>query len=94
MCVYIYMYVSDQIRPVTQSCLTLCDPMNVYIYIYIYSFPVSSDDKESACNARDLSLISQVKKIPWRREWLPTPVFLLENSMDRPWGRKELDMTE
>ena len=24
-----------------------------------------------------------VEKIPWRREWLPTPVFLLENSMDR-----------
>ena len=23
-----------------------------------------------------------VGKIPWRREWLPTPVFL-ENSMDR-----------
>ena len=22
-------------------------------------------------------------KIPWRRKWLPTPIFLLENSMDR-----------
>ena len=22
-------------------------------------------------------------KIPWRRVWQPTPVFLLENSMDR-----------
>ena len=25
----------------------------------------------------------QVGKIPWRREWLPTPVFCLENPMDR-----------
>ena len=24
-----------------------------------------------------------VGKIPWRRKWQPTPVFLLENSMDR-----------
>ena len=38
---------------------------------------------------------------PWRRKWLPTPVFLLENSMaGGAWwatvhgGHKELDMTE
>ena len=43
----------------------------------------------------------RVGKIPWRREWQPTPVFLLENLMDRgslwgksPWGRKESDTTE
>ena len=24
-----------------------------------------------------------VEKIPWRRKWQPTPVFLPENSMDR-----------
>ena len=42
-----------------------------------------------------------VGKIPERREWLPTPVFLLENSMaGGAWwatvhgGHKELDMTE
>ena len=42
-----------------------------------------------------------VKKIPWRREWLPTPVFLprefyrQRNLMGySPWGRKELDITE
>ena len=23
-----------------------------------------------------------VRKTPWRREWLPTPVFFLENPMD------------
>lgn len=41
-----------------------------------------------------------VEKIRWKREWLPTPAFLLENSMDRAWrttvhgAYEELDMTE
>ena len=40
-------------------------------------------------------------KIPWRREWQPTPVFLPgefhgQKSLvgHSPWGRKESDMTE
>ena len=39
--------------------------------------------------------------IPWRREWLPTPVFLPGESHEQrslvgysPWGHKELDTTE
>ena len=42
-----------------------------------------------------------VGKIPWRREWPPTPVFLPGKSHGQrslagysPWGRKESDMTE
>ena len=38
-----------------------------------------SDDKESACNAGDLGSIpgsGSTRKIPWRKEWLPIPVFL------------------
>ena len=42
-----------------------------------------------------------VGKIPWRREWQPTPVFLPEESHGQknlvgysPWGHKESDMTE
>jgi len=41
-----------------------------------------------------------VGKIPWRRKWQPTPVFLPEKSHGRrsqvgycPWGRTESDMT-
>ena len=44
---------------------------------------------------------SWVRKIPWRRERLPTPVFLLgEPHRQRslvdysPWGHKELDTAE
>ena len=37
-----------------------------------------------------------VGKIPWRREWLPTLVFLPEefHGLHSPWGHKESDMTE
>ena len=42
-----------------------------------------------------------VGKIPWRREWQPTPIFLTREIHEQrrqagysPWGRKELDTTE
>ena len=46
-------------------------------------FPGGSDGKESACNAVNPGFDPWVRKIPWRREWQPTPVFLLEHPMDR-----------
>ena len=39
-------------------------------------FPGSSAGKESTFNAGDPGLISWVRKFPWKRDWLPTPVFL------------------
>ena len=39
-------------------------------------FPGGSDGKESAWNAGDSTLNLWVRKIPWRRERLPTPGFL------------------
>ena len=54
-----------------------------------------SDGKELACNA------GGVRKIPWRREWQPTPVFLPGEFHGQrslagysPGGHKELDTTE
>ena len=44
-------------------------------------FPGVSDSKESACNAGDLG------SIPGSGMWPPTPVFLLENSMERRFWR-------
>ena len=60
--------------------------------------PGGSDSKESACNAE---FDPWVRKIPWRRKWQPTPVFLPGESHGQRnlvgynlWGHKELDMTE
>ena len=60
-------------------------------------FSGGSAAKESACHAGDLNSIP-VEKIPWRREWLPTLVFLPEEFHGQrslascsPWGCKESD---
>ena len=39
-------------------------------------FPCGSAGKETACNEGDLGSIPWSGRFPWRREWLPTPVFL------------------
>ena len=61
----------------------------------ILGFPGGSDGKESACNAEDLGSVLE-GKIPWRRAWQPSPVFLPGESRGQkslagypPWGRKE-----
>ena len=64
-------------------------------------FPGSSDSKEPACNAGELSSVPGWGRFPWRRKWPPNPVFLpgqfhgQRSLVDcSPWSRKELDMTE
>ena len=64
-------------------------------------FPDGSDSKESASSAGDPGFDPWVGKIPWRRKWQPTPVFLPgEAHWQRslvgysPWGLKESDRTE
>ena len=64
-------------------------------------FPGGSEVKASACNAGDLGSIRGWGKIPWRRKWQSTPVFLPGESHERrslvgysPRGRKESDTTK
>jgi len=64
-------------------------------------FPGGSDDKESACGAGDPGFNPWVRKIPWRSEWLLTPLFLPGEFHGQrslvgysPWSHKELDTTE
>ena len=64
-------------------------------------FPGGSDGKETACNAREHEFDPWVGTIPWRREWLATPIFwpgefLGQRSMAGygPKGHKESDRTE
>ena len=46
------------------------------VILNISGFPHGLDGKESACNAGDPGFDPWVRKIPWRREWQPTPLFL------------------
>ena len=58
-------------------------------------FPDGSVDKESACQYRRSKrqgFHPWVGKIPWRRKWQPSPVFLHETSHGH--GLKESGMTE
>ena len=58
-------------------------------------FPGGSDGKYSACNAGGLRFDPRVRKIPWRTEWLPTPLLLPGEfqgqrslAVYKPWGHK------
>ena len=60
--------------------------MTKFIFLWWANFsgglPDGSVDKEPACNAGDRKrgFNPWVRKIPWRRKWQPTPVFLPEKS--------------
>ena len=54
--------------------------------IIIRGFPAGVSGKEPACQCRRQKRHESnrwVGKIPWRRPWQPTPVFLPQNPMDR-----------
>ena len=55
----------------------------------------------SAGDIRDTGSIPEVRKIPWRRVWQLTPIFVPGEFHGQrslvgysPWGSKELGMTE
>ena len=66
--------------------------------------PGGSSGKQPACQCRRhsrLGFVLWVRKIPWRRKWQPTPVFLpgefhrQKSLVDfSPWDHKEFDATE
>ena len=71
-----------------------------YIAI-LMNFPGGSDGKNICLQCGRPGFKPWVGKIPWRRKWQPTPVFLPGKSHGRmslagysPWGFKELDTTE
>ena len=69
-------------------------------YLNFLGFPGGSVGKESTCQCRSHRFNPWVGKIPWRRKWQPTPVFLPGKSLGqrnlavyRPRGRKESETT-
>ena len=58
---------------------------------------LSSDGKESACNAGDPGSVPGLRRSPGEGNGYPFRYSFLENSMDRdysPWGHKKSDMIE
>ena len=67
------------------------------VYMHIWTSPVV----QMAKNLLAMQGIPGSGRILWRREWLPTPVFLPRESHGQrslvdygPWDRKELDTSE
>ena len=71
---------SDTIQHVTAPDLTL--GLSTFYYFFCYlsmGFPGGARAKESACQCKRYKRCGfdlWVRKIPWRRPWQPTPVFL------------------
>ena len=66
------------------------------IFFILKGFPGGSVTKESACQCRRCGFNPWVGKIPWRRKWQSTPVFLSGKFHGQrslagysPWGCKE-----
>ena len=66
----------------------------------IVGLPWWLSGKESTCQCRGCGFYPWVGKIPWRRKWQHTPVFLPGESHEHrslsgysPWGHKESDIT-
>ena len=77
---------SDGTERLTLSLLPFLAPLYIEP-----AFSGSSDSKESVCNVGDLGSIPGLGKIPWRRKWQPTPVFLLRESQ---WTEEEEEEEE
>ena len=76
-------------------------PRNSCFYKPSGGFPDSSVRRESACQCRRPGFDPWVRKIPWRRKWQPTPVFLPGEFHGQrslmgysPDGYQESDVTE
>ena len=86
-------------------CLNHCRERALCNYVFVATgFPGGTSGKEPACQCRgwkSLGFDPWVGKIPWRRAWQPTLVFLPGESHGQrslvgysPWGLTESDTTE
>ena len=89
------------VHGVTKSWTGLSDSAELTIR---KGFPGGASGKEPACQCRRYKrcwLDPWIRKIPWKRAWQPTSVFMPGESYGQkslagysPWGRKESDRTE
>ena len=72
------------LKRIVIQCSFFCFFLNIFVRNRV--FPGYASGGESACQCgrcRRLRFSPWVKKIPWRRKWQPTPVFLPGKFMDR-----------
>ena len=87
----------------------ICQPVTVtvsvnsrqHFYIYFYADGSAVKNLPAKQEMQEMWVQSWIRKIPWRRAWQPTPVFLSGQSHGQrslvgysPWGLKKSDMTE
>ena len=72
----------------------------IKVSLHFQGLPWWLDSTESACQCKRHGFSLWVRKIPWRRKWQPTPVFLPGKSHGQRslaasslWGCKEQDMS-
>ena len=72
-----------------------------FLWVLYFGFPWWLRQERIHLQCKRLRFDPWVRKIPWRKEWLPTPVFLPGEFHEQgslvgycPWGHRELDMTE
>ena len=75
-------------------CLNVgASPINQVLHSLPVAFPGDSTGTESTCSARDTgdSGFTLGRKIPWRRKWKPTPLFLPGESHGQRSSRMDLN---
>ena len=89
------------VKPGELRCWIILECLRCVVISFCPQHLSGSSGKESACQCRRYGFDPWVRKIPWRREWQPTPIFLPGRSHGQrnlegysPWGHKESDTTE
>ena len=101
-CVYVHVSLCVFTLSICIHAVTCVCYVCVYSPIYVLlGFPEAQTVKNLPTTQKTCILDLWVRKIPWRREWLPTPVFLPEELHGprtlvgySPWGHKALDTAE
>ena len=83
-CVYVYICV----------CIYMCVCMCIYVYICRCKLPRWCSCKESAYRCKICEFHPWVRKIPWRRQWQPTLVFLPGKNpwTEEPGGLRSMEL--
>ena len=89
---------ANKLKFISLSMIWIIHDYKLCLHVYLGKGLLSG--KESACQCRGHEFDPWVGKIPWRRKWQPTPVFLTRKFLGQRslvgynlWGAKESDTT-